>query len=538
MQSKVPFSSKQIFLFIAIGFLLALFYLPMGYETNDDIGMELAYSGYYSGVPESGSLYNHFILGRFFKLLYTFSKQLNWYGLIHIGILYVSILLMIWNTTKKGWEFDQVFWTIILIILGFIGFAIELNFATVAFMAGFSGLYYHIDNTWSSKSLASWISIVLITASILIRQHFFILAVMMNIPILLKYSLSDRKSLAIKLLMVTVLYVLLILSNHWYTSRPGPWAESQRRYKALQYILDNPCMNMYYLRPHLNEINWTENDYLLFKHFHFELPGQLTTDKIYKIHQMIPRDMSDNDELLHDLFQYIPFHILMGLLLICIYSSLRFGTRQMWLNIGYIVFILVFLKYLSGNKNILKERMLFPIYIGLCNFFLNPFMASQKKRAFSHFISIPLLIPFLFSNFSRMHKVKLLQDELMIMNHHMNSKYGKRQVFEFYFYYPVCGFDSRIPSELQLPQTPIIPGGWLINTPLGKLRLKRLGADSLHQIIVQPQTLHLIPKDFEVDYKRMFRQYFKQYWNRDIDFTTIEVFKSNLQTWEVVTIKP
>lgn len=538
MQSKVPFNSKQIFLFIAINFLLALFFLPMGYETNDDIGMELAYSGYYSGAPESGSLYNHFILGWLIKTLYGATKQLNWYGLIHIGVLYVSILLMVWNTSKKGWEFDQVFWTIILIILGFIGFAIEINFATVAFMAGFTGIYYYVDNAWSPKSISCWVAMMLILASILIRQHFFLLAGLMNIPILLRHSLIDRKTLAIKLLLVSALYLVLQWSNQWHYSTPGPWAECHRKYQALQYILDNPCMNMYYLRPHLKSVNWTENDYLLFKNFHFELPGNFSTEKIQKINKVIPRDMLDVDELLQSLFKFIPLYLLLGLLLIFIYSSIRFGTWQMLMNLTYIILILMFLMYLSGNKNILKERMLIPIYIGLCTFFLNPFVVNQKKKPNNNYRVFLLLAPFLFSVMARMHKVNLLQEELEIMNGHLNIRYAKQQVFEFYFYYPVCGFDSRIPSERQLPKSPFIPGGWLINTPLGKQRLQRLGADSLHEIILKRTTIHLIPKVFAEDYKRMIKMYFKQYWSMDIGFSTLEVFNSNLQSWEVLKINP
>lgn len=523
-------------LLAAVILALAFIILPLGYETNDDIGMELAYSGHYSGSPEYGSLYNHFIFGKCLSALYRAAPQFNWYGWIHLSILFLSVLLIIWHVIKTKWTAHSSLWLSLIVIGGFLNFIVQLNFATVAFLSGFIAIFYLLENAFDLSKITFWLALLLIALSLMIRQHFFILAFLMNGPVIISKIKTSQYSIHIKLLIIALIYYLLNIGNFLHYKDKGAWCDSHQKYNAMAYLLDNPCFNMYYLRPHLNTIEWTENDYTLFKHFYFDLPGNLTLKKLHYLNEVIPRDMMDYNEFFPAMFHYLPAYMLLFIPLSWLFSYFYFGGKHLFYNLIFFGIIIGFLFYLTGNKYIFKPRMINSIFIGTissCYFTLG----IRPKRTLNLFpfllISISILA---FSVVPKIQFIQKLRTELAGMNAHLESQYKNKDIMEFYYYYPVCGFKSYLPSVNQMPRLKFLPSGWLINTPLGHKTLRTYGYSSLSQALINAKTVHLLPEENEAHYKEMLRQYYLQYFHLKIKFTVLEQFKTNLQTWKVMKV--
>ena len=148
-------------------------------------------------------------------------------------------------------------------------------------------------------------------------------------------------------------------------------------------------------------------------------------------------------------------------------------------------------------------------------------------------ISISILV---FSVLPRIQFIQKLRTELAGMNAHLENQYKNKDIMEFYYYYPVCGFKSYLPSVNQMPRLKFLPSGWLINTPLGHKTLRTYGYSSLSQALINAKTVHLIPEENEAHYKDMLTKYYLQYFHLKIKFTVLEQFKTNLQTWKVMKV--
>lgn len=536
INSKI--SHLQILIVAALGLTLLTLLLPMGYETNDDIGMELTYSGYYTGSPESGSIYNHIALSKVLSYLYQLISGVNWYVLLHVGTLFVSMMLLVWHIIRHAFSQHHILIGIILIFGGYTHFIVQLNFATVAFLSGFTGVLYILDNPWRLRSKTLYIALGLISMSLMIRQHFFILALLMhglNIIIQIK---NCRKHIHIKLLSLAIFYVAMLVSNYLYYRDNGAWGESHVKYQALVYLVDNPSFNAYYLRPHLKTLGWTENDLYLFKNFYFELPGNLTLKKLHFLNRAIPRDMMDYDEFFPAIFKYTPAYMLIFILMSWCFSAWYYGRTHLIYNLLFFGLIICFLFYLTGNKVIFKNRMMDAIFLGVItsNYLPLGFQAIRSVRI-KPLIGIAVILLSV-SLIPKIMRVQNMRKELRIMNSYLGEQYAQNQVFEFYFYYPVGGFNSLLPSASQMPSNKFIPSGWLMNTPIGISNLKRLGYSSISQAITNDRTIHLIPSGYNENYRELMSQYFLQYYNMRIKFKEMERFKTNLQWWTVLKLEP
>ena len=94
--------------FISVLFVLFVIYLTIFIRNrvlNDDVGLELCYSGYFSGgLPVSDHLFQHFFLTKIISYLYTYFNYLNWYFYLHLlflGLSFFTILNVLKNSQNK-----------------------------------------------------------------------------------------------------------------------------------------------------------------------------------------------------------------------------------------------------------------------------------------------------------------------------------------------------------------------------------------------------------------------------------------------------
>ncbi|MCC6819000.1 MAG: hypothetical protein IT245_08930 [Bacteroidia bacterium] len=510
--------------------------LPLGFETNDDIGMELAFSGYYSGQPEYGSLFTHYLFGQILQWLYQIKSSINWYGCLLLSLHFFASLLLIWKCIKSD-DLKVSSFIIVIVILGaYINFVMRFNFATVAYFSGFAGLYYALDCTWSIKSKSLWLSFILMVCSICIRPHFFILASIFLLPHFFS-KLWNREFIIIKKVgLIVIVFVVFKISNHIAYSQDKVWGSYYQKYNSMLHLLDNPTFNLYYFGPFIDWVEWTENDFQLFKNFYFELPSKMSLDKLTTISKNIPRDAMDFNEFYPALFHYVPISFMIALVAGCLFSFLYYGKRHLVINLVLLVFVLLFLQFLTGNKYIFKDRMIYSLYLGLLMNYFIPLGMHPKAQRLPSLPLIVLTLSMVSVIFKHVYSSNVLKKSLKQIENHLTQQYPNNFIFEFYCYYPNSGFKNWESSAIQMKQIKFLPMGWIMNTPLGAKHLERMGFSSLNQALLHQNTLHIIPIAFKKAYINLMQEYYKEYNCLKIQFQSIDTITTLEQDWLVLKI--
>src|SRR5690242_15637487 len=74
------------------GLLFLIFFacVTPGYENNDDLGMQLIASGFYTGHPSECLVFTNFLLGLVLRCLYQVSVTHNWYLIYLVTVHYIA----------------------------------------------------------------------------------------------------------------------------------------------------------------------------------------------------------------------------------------------------------------------------------------------------------------------------------------------------------------------------------------------------------------------------------------------------------------
>lgn len=195
-----------IFLFNLCTFSFLSYWLPINYETNDDIVMMLLSSGRYTGNYESGLIFINYILGGLIAYFYSMSSCLEWYTIILAFIYLISITIITLFFLKKNSSTSTIFLCVLLLKCIEYYFVTNFQFTIVAGFAAIAG-FLLLDTKKTSNHIIGFL--LLITAS-LVRFHILPLLIFLLLP---GYLWKNKQMLGIPFLRnsATILLVGSIL---------------------------------------------------------------------------------------------------------------------------------------------------------------------------------------------------------------------------------------------------------------------------------------------------------------------------------------
>src|ERR1035437_8469170 len=119
-------------------FLFSLFFAfaTPCYETNDDLGMQMIASGFYTGQPSEYLVFTNILIGWPLRTLYGLWPGWNWYFAYLVAVHYAALtaIAFVVLSRRRGWLFALFYGGFFL--LAETRILLELQFTTTAFLAG------------------------------------------------------------------------------------------------------------------------------------------------------------------------------------------------------------------------------------------------------------------------------------------------------------------------------------------------------------------------------------------------------------------
>jgi hypothetical protein len=272
------------FLFI----LVYSIYSPR-FMTNDDVGMMLEVAGVSrTAVSSPYLIHSHYFLGVILKFLYSFGHSIPWYGIYllsmvafsHITFLYVSL-----KSNPRLWTF--LVYSFYFALIG-VELLINLQFTISSTLIGFAGMSLliflgdELSSEKNEKSLFSmnrWyflFTLMFLALSVMIRWKAFLMVVIIAVPIFVvsllgKSRLIIRSKISVLCIVLALCFGLNIINRIVWTTNED-WSEfyhfNKLRSKLsgnnpLDYLEEDELTNV------LESVDWSRNDYYMFKTFYF-----------------------------------------------------------------------------------------------------------------------------------------------------------------------------------------------------------------------------------------------------------------------------
>jgi len=264
--------------------LFALFFAAAtpGYETNDDLGMQLIASGFYTGQPSEYLIFTNVLIGWILRCLYHLRDGHNWYFVYLVAVHYVSLtaLAFVVLSRRRNWSFVLLYVGFFLMVEARI--LLQLQFTTTAFLTGAAGVLLLVDGLEPGRP-ARWPRIVagvtLITLMGMIREHVPLFLAMVAFPFLVeRFGFGGWRRLSGAALVCGALFLAMHGINRWYYERDPAWSEFLEYHRLRAQVIETPLTR--FVRRAAQAVGWSTNDAQMFVHYYFSEPevyGDIST---------------------------------------------------------------------------------------------------------------------------------------------------------------------------------------------------------------------------------------------------------------------
>jgi len=256
--------------------LFALFFAVAtpGYETNDDMCMQLIASGFYTGQPSEHLVFTNVLIGWALRCVYSLWNGNNWYFAYLVAVHYaaLTVLAFVVLSRRRSWFF-------VLLYAGFFLLAetrilLNLQFTTTAFLAGTAGLMLLVDGLELGRPLR-WPRIVaggaFITLMGMIREEVAPLLAIIAFPFLVeRFGFGGWRRLPAAVLVCGVMFLAMHGINRWYYERDPAWSEFSEYNRLRGQIFGTPLAR--YVPRAAPVAGWSENDAKMFREHYFSEP--------------------------------------------------------------------------------------------------------------------------------------------------------------------------------------------------------------------------------------------------------------------------
>ena len=143
--------------FTFIIFIIAGIFYERVFFINDDENIMYTLAGYFTNGQPFEHVFLNYVLGGFFRLLYTLAPSMPWYGIYHVLVLYFSIVIINKTILKESWKRDIPLWKGIIVCgvlygVAFIYPTVLIQFTTTATFAGTSAVVLVLGKDWELDS--------------------------------------------------------------------------------------------------------------------------------------------------------------------------------------------------------------------------------------------------------------------------------------------------------------------------------------------------------------------------------------------------
>jgi len=344
--------------------LVFLLFFETHYVENDDVLMASISSGSYSGKTSEYLVFTNFLIGFFLKWINEISNTINWYT-VYLYLTHtfsLSVIFYCLLQKSKSLISATLFFLTAFALIN-VNLLQDLQFTTTSAVAGVAGLslFFMGRDHISEKVL----SVFLIVFSSMIRFETTVLLLLSTIPVLVVTLKRSQKNKIIVLAIALTGVLGCQLANNQYYQSNTEWSNFLKYNKIRGDIQENKYFyNYQQVASTLKELNWSEDDFYLFKGFSFDNSTKYSLGNLEKIYKEVNQlKISSLQKELNFSTIYNGFvHILFKFKGLFFLSFLLFGFNRQWRRMLFIqgailtpIFILTGLELLGYP---VKERVI------------------------------------------------------------------------------------------------------------------------------------------------------------------------------------
>ena len=345
--------------------LLVVIMYPV-FETNDDLTIMEMVSGAWN-IQDAHVVYQNYLLGKLYVLLYSLTKCVPWYGLIQYVFLWLAFSAIVYVIMKRlPKEFSL---TLSVLVLCFFGYEcyIEMQYTKTAGVLTIAGILLIFQECTaeirSKKLLISGIVLSCIGSMYRFEQFVACVALMSGLGIF--QILKGRKKDIFKqvgrplfwvIVMLGISFGLKGLDTYIYQSDPQ-WKQYTEYNELRTELLDYDFPDYEENEEEYTELGITEDAYKLWSHWNFGDPDLFNIETMKKLVSLTSRkalngELIDNflDKFPQKYFQTPVFYCVLLILLLGILerknSLEKYGT---WIYEIFLFMGLYFYLYWQGR---------------------------------------------------------------------------------------------------------------------------------------------------------------------------------------------
>lgn len=486
------------------------------FETNDDLAIMEFVSGAITKT-DAHLVYQNYILGNIYILLYTLTKSIPWYGLLQ----YVFLLIAFSALTYVIWERVRgvAGFTVSAIILCFFSYEayIQMQYTKTAGILSIVGIVLIFYAT--TKKKVSWVSfgvgmMLACVGSMYRLEQFFPCAVLMSgIGLYEVLNASEEKNIKkvlLPLISMAVLFILIIglkmYDNSKY-SQNSVWQQYKEYNELRTELLDYEFPKYKDYEEQYQSLGITEDAYWLWDHWNFGDPELFTNETMRNLLALNEKKAFDKDVIL-DFIDKVPdkilksyaFYVLLIMLLFWVLQG-NFEKKQIIVVSYELMLLSVMYIYLFWQGRYLKNRVdvcLSLAVISCLIWLMNDKKVWLTKR--SGILAVGIVLIFLQSQWidhSWKNTKKIVEQE---KNNIQELSKDKEHLYiaknKTVSYAKGFGPLSLMPEGISSNFT--FFGGWETNTVLWKYKLEYYQAENLYKDSVNNDQVRIIDDEIDI----------------------------------------
>ncbi len=499
---------------VSILFLFCVVYIINRNSTNvlnDDLVLELCYSGYFSGgIPVSDHLYQHFFLTQIFSYLYTHLYFINWYFYLHLLFLVLSFFTIL-NILKNN--VNKYYILILVLFLFFIEY-IYFTYTRISFFVSFSGFLFYLKYERLDRYKFIFSSLMILIGSI-IRPESGILALIVFILLFLcsdkfKNKISEkyfRNQLIFVLILPFVIFVTHKFSN----------IENSRRFPL---AVINITESKLYKPSSFKDQMLDSYDIQRLKNFYFDerfvskyvvnYAKSRVVKKHYKTQFFYSTDSLIYIFLNQRIYLFLFVILFLQILLIKGYvNKLKFSSIIVCLILLLLFFNVFF------ELPIFKDRVMEPLFFSLIiSYYIKDTIFESK---FNKFIGLLILLLF-----SYVLIVPVLKDEYVMQDEsiktELNKVYNRLPKGEMIFDPIFFSLKSVFPGNCKVGETEnfkehqLLPIGWAQRSYSRRVLYSKMGVEKMDDLLIKSNTTLIVDSSQLI----LWNNYGEKYLNRNL----------------------
>lgn len=524
------------------------------YFVSDDAMMNNISRGFFNGKADEHLIYINVVFGYLTKSLYAITNQVNWYAVIYILLILLSVYTII-NVFKNNSN------EIVAFVAGLLIECICIywfTFTVIAYMCVLAGVLKFVDYITTKKnrtivnSVMNSVSVfVLMVSAFILRDDAFISGCLVLLPliIILGKNVKNKKRLIVLIPIAICIISVFAINKNAYSETL--WRNYSEFNSLRSKVIDFPITSYYEDKGFYKSIGYSENDVECATHWCFGDKIVFSPQNYKKIIEKTPfstRYCVSPHQFWQLRRYYVKFALLFGICalafaLVGLYSMLK--GRKLRYIMQVLTGILFILATVFINKPI--TRVVIPMIVISIFSLVYMFIKDRGQRAEERkkfFIKMTIVIfailsvAFLFKSITNSidteAKYKKQEKVLSLVNNHKESLYLCQSKEKWLYNKPVMeivGSDT-CKNIMQTGDQDIYNNCYydqLAQLGVSKKQYNHL----LKNLIYKEDTYLIVDEKEEPKIKEMLRVFLKEHMNKNIKYKVVKKIDKNIYVYEV-----